>query len=118
MSGQGKQMAPKMPKQQKMPGMSMKSEETHDNLRKFSVSETEVNTPCEHCGKAQFKNDQFDPCLCFQVEKNSKEPFVKLVKSAEGTKLEFRPDADPESVRAFLLTLKLGLIANKINKGK
>lgn len=109
-SGKGKQMVQAKPK------MAIKSESVATNLKKFSVTEAEANTPCEHCKKPQFKNGQFDPCLCFRVEKSGKEPFVKLVKTEAGNKLEFRKNADPESVHAFLLALKLGLIAEKLNR--
>jgi hypothetical protein len=120
-SARGKQPLPKIPKQAKVgANMAMKAEAQSATLSKVSVTDLEAFAPCQHCGKSQFKRSDgsFDPCLCFAVEKGSSEPFAKLVKTAAGYSVEFRPDADPESTRAFLLTLKLGLLARKISEGR
>lgn len=118
-SASGKQMMPKMPKPPKTPKMATKSEEAVIK-NEFIITETELNNKCTDCNKPQFtltKNEhKFTPCICYASENQGKEPFVKLVKSEGSTKLYFNSKADPESVKSFLLTLKLGLLAKKISK--
>lgn len=123
-SAQGKQMAPKMPKptmpkKQAAPKMAMKSEEKIIK-NQFLVTETELSSKCTDCGQPQFtltKNEhKFTPCICFASENQGKESFVKLIKNESGMKLLFNSKADPDSVKTFLLTLKLGLLAKKISK--
>jgi hypothetical protein len=86
----------------------------------FLITESELSNKCTDCGKPQFtlikKEHQFTPCICFASENQGKEAFVKLVKNDSGMKLMFNSKADPDSVKAFLLTLKLGLLAKKISK--
>jgi hypothetical protein len=123
-SASGKQMMPKMPKsaapkKQAAPSMATKSDEKIAK-NQFVITEAELNSKCTDCNKPQFtltKNEhKFTPCICYASENQSKEPFVKLIKSEGNTKLYFNSKADPESVKSFLLTLKLGLLAKKISK--
>lgn len=122
LSSSGKQMMPKMPKKQAAPPMATKTEKSEEKVIKneFIVTETELSNKCTDCNKPQFtltKNEhKFTPCICYASENQGKEPFVKLIKSEGGTKLYFNSKADPESVKSFLLTLKLGLLAKKISK--
>jgi len=86
----------------------------------FLVTEAELSSKCTDCGRPQFtltKNEhKFTPCICFASENQGKEAFVKLIKNESGMKLLFNSKADPDSVKTFLLTLKLGLLAKKISK--
>ena len=83
------------------------------------VTSEQLNRKCAHCGTSEFKKSEdgkmvFAPCACFQVEENSEVPFVQVKKSENGAfELEFSPKADPESIRAFLLTLKARLMINR-----
>ena len=86
---------------------------------KAIVTSEELHNPCPHCGKAEFKKSEdgtqvFSPCACFQVEQDSATPFVQVKKHENGPyELEFSPTADPDSVKAFLLTLKARLMISK-----
>lgn len=123
-SAQGKQMTPKMPKptmpkKQAAPKMAMKSEEKVIK-NQFLVTEAELSSKCTDCGQPQFTltkdEHKFTPCICFASENQGKEAFVKLIKNETGMKLLFNSKADPDSVKTFLLTLKLGLLAKRISK--
>jgi hypothetical protein len=110
MSARGKQQKPPKPKvTQQMPGMK----------KSIGLSEEYIYAPCPHCNTPEFKKTEngpkFAPCACFAIEAERKQ-FVKLNKTESGYKLEFDPKADPESVKAFLLTLKLGLLAKRFGK--
>ena len=104
----------------KMPAPKLAASEEKIVKNQFVVKEVELNSKCTDCNKPQFtltKNEhKFTPCICYASENQGKEPFVKLIKSEGGTKLYFNSKADPESVKSFLLTLKLGLLAKKISK--
>lgn len=104
----------------KMPAPKLAASEEKIVKNQFVVTEVELNSKCTDCNKPQFtltKNEhKFTPCICYASENQGKEPFVKLIKSEGGTKLYFNSKADPESVKSFLLTLKLGLLAKKISK--
>lgn len=112
------------PKPPKSPG-ALKSEEYFGKLRKkptakseraFHVTEQEMMQPCEHCGTPQFTK-KFDkvayaPCACFRITLNDR-GFLSLEKKEQGYSLRFAKNADPETVRAFLLTLKAKLLLAK-----
>jgi|GEM_PF-5299774 len=127
-SAGGKQAMPKppkpgAPKKQAAPGMAIKAEKQAEEKvtkNEFIITEAELSNKCTDCNKPQFtltKNEhKFTPCICFASENQNKEPFVKLIKTETGSKLYFNSKADPESVKSFLLTLKLGLLAKKISK--
>lgn len=73
-----------------------------------------LQSACQHCNKPQFTKEYiFDPCACFLIEKYSKRPFVRLIKNNGTFSLVFRKNADPESVIAFLRTLKFSLKVTK-----
>lgn len=99
------------------------SNKIRKNARTATVSSLELFTPCEHCGVPLFKMNEnqfpvFTPCVCFRSEHSKKRPFVKIQKNEDGNfKLIFNPHADPQSVYAFLLLLKTGLLSQKILYG-
>jgi hypothetical protein len=89
---------------------------------KVVLGHDDIFNPCVHCGVSEFNKDNqgkvsFKPCACFQVEKSErkdKEEFVTIKKSDKDSyELSFASDADPESVKAFLLTLKARLLVEK-----
>ena len=88
----------------------------------FHITERELFTKCEHCGKAEFKKSEsgpeFDPCSCFSIVRKNEEgqhtTFVKLSKVENGYKLSFAKNADPDSAKAFLLLLKSHLLLKKM----
>ena len=96
-----------------------KSKSQVQKSEKAIVTSEELHNPCPHCGKAEFKKSEdgtqvFSPCACFQVEQESATPFVQVKKHENGPyELEFSPTADPDSIRAFLLTLKARLMISK-----
>lgn len=89
----------------------------------YNVTESEVyKSKCKECGKPEFKKSdsgpQFDPCACFAVVKQSEDgkptKFVDVIKKSDGTfDLKFDKNADPDSVKIFLLTLKSRLLLKR-----
>lgn len=114
-AAKGASTAPKGPKQPKMPQMAQAPKAPKMGKSELKLSESELYTDCEHCGTPQFKKTehgpQYDPCACFLVTKSEK--FVTLKKSDRGYELQFNENADPESVKAFLLALKARLLVAK-----
>lgn len=86
----------------------------------FCVGEDEVYSPCPHCGTAEFAKGEdgrphFKPCACFKVETvdetGQDRVFVEINKNEKGFyELKFHPEAKPENIKAFLLTIKAGLL--------
>lgn len=109
----------KKPAQVQQPEKMAASEEKITK-NQFLVTEAELLSKCTDCKQPQFKliknEHKFTPCICFASENQGKESFVRLVKNETGMKLLFNSKADPDSVKTFLLTLKLGLLAKKISK--
>lgn len=91
------------------------------NERVYQVPGEEIYSPCEHCGKPEFTKTEdgpkYAPCHCFRITLKNDDgkptSFVKLSKTQNGYNLTFDPDADPDSVRAFLLTMKATLLTQK-----
>lgn len=91
---------------------------------KFSATEEQLyKSSCNECGKPEFVKGAddvpvFNPCACFRVLKKDEEgrpyKFVQALKKTDGSYgLEFAKDADPETIKIFLLTLKSRLLLNK-----
>ena len=118
-SSRGMSASPKMPMPKVTSGLpkppTMKSE------RKYAVSNEEIYAPCEYCGLPEFKKSEggpvYSPCHCFRItlknEEGQPQSFVKLSKTTTGYNLSFAEGADPDSVKAFLLTLKAQLLTQK-----
>ena len=88
------------------------------------ISETELYTPCVHCGVAEFTKSEngpkYKPCACFYITMKSEEGketnFVKIIKKSEGGySLTFNEKADPDTISTFLLTLRNKLKEYKDN---
>ena len=93
-------------------------------LTKANATEDQLyKSACPNCGVPEFKKDQdgfpkFNPCACFLVMTKDEEgkpyKFVQTIKKSDGTfNLAFAKDADPETVKLFLLTLKSALLIKK-----
>lgn len=130
-AARGKQTAPQTsgaPKN-KAPGMGMnlgikkpsinKNEYFRSKLNKtYPVSKEEFVAKCEQCGIPNFKKSEnnyvYNPCHCFKVtlkSEDTNEPFLKILKKNDGTYgLSFREDADQDTIKAFLLTIKSRLL--------
>lgn len=92
--------------------------------KEYLVLESELYTPCPHCGVPEFKKTEtgpkYRPCACFYVtltnDDNKRTSFVTIVKKSEGKfGLSFNKNADPESIEALLLTLRRQLLKYKEN---
>ena len=101
----------------KVPKLITKSEH-----KEHLVLESELYTPCPHCGVPEFKKTEkgpkYKPCACFSVtltnDDNKKTSFVSIVKKSEGKfALSFNKNADPESIETLLLTLRRQLLKYK-----
>jgi hypothetical protein len=89
----------------------------------YVLTESEVYTPCQECGKSEFVkgedgNPNFSPCACFSVMRKDESgkpfKFVSVLKKNNGSfEMNFSPSADPDSVKAFLLTLKASLLVKR-----
>lgn len=92
---------------------------------KYTTTENELyKSKCPHCQVPEFKKSEdgtpiFNPCACFSVMKKDEEgnpyKFVEVIKKSETNvwDLKFHPNADPESVKVFLLTLKAHLLVKR-----
>lgn len=92
---------------------------------KYTTTEEELyKSKCPHCEVPEFKKGEngipiFNPCACFSVMKKNEEgkpyKFVEVIKKTESGlwDLKFHPNADPESVKVFLLTLKAHLLVKR-----
>lgn len=89
-----------------------------------SVTENELyKSECAHCHVPEFKKSEdgtpeFNPCACFKVLRKTDEgkeyKFVSIFKKSEGSyDLKFHPEADSQSVKVFLLTLKARLLMKR-----
>lgn len=93
------------------------------SMRAAATEEQLYKSACPECGTPEFKkaadgHPEFNPCACFRVLKKDEEgrpvKFVTAIKKGEGNYgLEFDPNADPEAVKMFLLTLKARLLIKK-----
>lgn len=130
-SAKGKVATPKQPKAPagslgpkppKVGAMTKSGDYFRSKLGKSEVTEDQLYSHCEICGKPQFtknnKGPEFSPCACFSVVKSDEEGntknFVKVLKKSEGKfELQFSNDSDPETVKLFLLSLKARLLIKK-----
>lgn len=84
--------------------------------KSFHVTEQEIMEPCEHCGTPEFtmrgENPVYTPCACFRITLSERR-FVSLEKKESGYSIKFAKNSDPETVKAFLLTLKAKLLLAK-----
>jgi hypothetical protein len=106
--------APKAPAQPKPLALKQvtKSEKLH------FLTEEELYSPCDLCGKSEFqkteKEPKFSPCDCYSVLANEKDQFVRVIaKNDNSYKIIFSESAEPDAVKAFLLTLKASLMLSK-----
>jgi hypothetical protein len=134
LSGQGKPLLPPKPPGAagpKVPKIGAKPNKPDTSFTKplaqsektYCLTEAEVYMPCLDCGIPEFiKNQdgspQFRPCACFSVLKKDESgkpfKFVSVLKKDDGSfTMNFSPSADPESVKAFLLTLKASLLVKR-----
>jgi hypothetical protein len=95
---------------------------TKSEPKEHVVLESELYTPCPHCGVPEFrkteKGPKYKPCACFSVtltnDDNKKTSFVSIIKKSEGKfALSFNKNADPESIETLLLTLRRQLLKYK-----
>jgi hypothetical protein len=132
-SGQGKVAVPSIPKPQgpKMPAMKsegyfrkkLNKSSISKSIKAVATSQELFKSTCFDCGRPEFSKDEsgkpkFTPCACFKVlnknEKGQPYKFVEAIQKNDGTfSLQFAPDADPETVKLFLLTLKTKLLLKK-----
>ncbi len=117
--------APKSPKAAKPDYFkSMLKKPVTKSEKKWVATEEQLyKTACPDCGTPEFKkgadgNPTFNPCACFLVLKKDENgnpcSFVNAIRKTDGTySLEFEKNADPEVVKAFLLTLKARLLIKK-----
>lgn len=92
---------------------------------KYTTTEDELyKSKCPHCHVPEFKKSEdgipvFNPCACFSVMKKDEEgnpyKFVEVIKKSNTNdwELKFHKDANPDSVKVFLLTLKAHLLVKK-----
>jgi hypothetical protein len=91
----------------------------------YTVTESELyKSKCPHCNVAEFKKSEtgspeFNPCACFSVMKKDEEgnpyKFVSVIKKSDtgNFELKFHKNADPDSIKVFLLTLKAHLLVKR-----
>lgn len=92
-----------------------------ENLE-YTLSKEEVYNKCPFCQTKMFTEvagkPQFTPCMCYtaltKTDDGKEVWFVKISKLEKGGyNLKFNSKVDPESIKAFLVTLKTRLLSKK-----
>ncbi|MGH7240771.1 MAG: hypothetical protein ACREGB_00565, partial [Candidatus Saccharimonadales bacterium] len=86
----------------------------------YLIEGREIYKNCMHCGQPEFTKSedghpQFKPCICFlQPGDSDRTEFLDVIEKTDaGYVIKFDANADADSVKAFLLTLKTKLLLKK-----
>jgi hypothetical protein len=92
-------------------------------IRSVATEQQLYKSECPNCGVPEFIKDKdgnpkFNPCACFLVMQKDEEgkpyKFVQVLKKSDGNfNLAFAKDADPDTVKLFLLTLKSAILIKR-----